>query len=56
MSHTTLSRELAFLAETFHYDVDDLMAFQINAAHAAFVHRDEKDEIIDVIIDGFDVG
>jgi len=56
MSHTTLSRELALLAETFHYDVDDLMAFQINAAHAAFVHRDEKDEIIDVIIDGFDVG
>jgi adenosine deaminase len=55
MSHTTLSRELALLAETFHYDLDDLMAFQINAAHAAFVHRDEKDEIIDAIIDGFDL-
>jgi adenosine deaminase len=54
MSHTTLSRELALLAETFHYDLDDLMAFQINAAHAAFVHRDEKDDIIDAIIDGFD--
>ena len=55
MSHTTLSRELGLLAETFHYDLDDLMAFQINSAHAAFVHRDEKDEIIDAIIDGFDL-
>ena len=54
MSHTTLSKELALLAETFHYDSDDLMAFQINAAHAAFVSRDEKDDIIDAIIDGFE--
>ncbi len=54
MSHTTLSKELALLAETFHYDTDDLMAFQINAAHAAFVSRDEKDDIIDAIIEGFE--
>ena len=54
MSHTTLSRELALLAETFDYDIDDLMAFQINAAHAAFVSRDDKDAIIDAIIDGFE--
>ena len=54
MSNTTLSKELALLAETFQYDTDDLMAFQINAAHAAFVHRDEKDDIIDAIIDGFE--
>lgn len=54
MSNTTLSKELALLADTFHYDTDDLMAFQINAAHAAFVHRDEKDDIIDAIIDGFE--
>jgi adenosine deaminase len=54
MSHTTLSKELALLAETFDYDIDDLMAFQINAAHAAFVNRDDKDTIIDAIIDGFE--
>lgn len=54
MSATTLSRELFLLAETFGYDMDDLLAFQINAAHQAFVHREDKDEIIDLLISGFE--
>ncbi len=54
MSHTTLSRELYLLAETFGYDTTDLLAFQINAAHAAFVPREIKDEIVDVLMEGFE--
>ncbi len=54
MSNTTLSKELALLAETFDYDADDLLAFQINAAHAAFVSRADKDQIIDTLIAGFE--
>ncbi len=54
MSHTSLSRELYLLAETFNYDTTDLLAFQINAAHAAFVPREIKDEIVDVLMEGFE--
>ena len=53
MSNTTLSKELALLVDTFGYDADDLLAFQINAAHAAFVSRSDKDAIIDTLIAGF---
>lgn len=54
MSHTSLSRELYLLAETFGYDTTDLLAFQINAAHAAFVPREVKDEIVDALMEGFE--
>ena len=54
MSHTTLSKELSLLAETFGYDATDLLAFQINAAHAAFVSREEKDQIVDALMEGFE--
>lgn len=54
MSHTSLSRELWLLAETFGYGLEDLMAFQVNAAEAAFVARDVKDEILEHIIDSFE--
>ena len=54
MSNTTLSKELALLSETFGYDLDDILAFQINAAHAAFVSRGDKDEIVDLLISGFE--
>lgn len=54
MSHTTLSRELALLSETFGYDLDDLLAFQLNAAQAAFVSRGDKDAIMDAVMAGFE--
>ncbi len=54
MSHTSLSRELHLLAETFGYDTTDLLAFQTNAAHAAFVPREIKDEIVDALMEGFE--
>lgn len=53
MSQTTLSRELFVVAETFGYDMDDLLAFQINAAQNAFLPLDQRHELLDAIIDGF---
>ena len=37
MSRTSLTRELALLVRAFDYDLDDLQAFQLNAAAAAFL-------------------
>jgi adenosine deaminase len=54
MSRTSLTRELALLAETFEYGLDDLEAFQLNAAAGAFLPVEEREELIDLIADGFD--
>ncbi|AJM78484.1 adenosine deaminase [Rathayibacter toxicus] len=54
MSATTLSRELALLADAFGYDLDDLETFQINAAQASFLPRDERHELIELINSGFE--
>ncbi len=53
MSNTTLTRELALLSDAFGYDVDDLEVFQLNAAAAAFLPLDEREELTDAIIAGF---
>src|SRR5690606_17856373 len=37
MSSTTLSRELGLLVDAFGYGLDDLLAFQLNAAAGAFL-------------------
>ncbi len=54
MSRTSLTRELALLAETFEYDLDDLESFQLNAAGGAFLPVEEREELIDLISEGFD--
>ncbi|ROQ16205.1 adenosine deaminase [Rathayibacter sp. PhB93] len=54
MSGTTLSRELALLSDAFGYDLDDLEAFQVNAAEASFLPLDERRELIDTISAGFE--
>ena len=54
MSRTSLTRELALLAETFEYGLDDLEAFQLNAAAAAFLPTEEREELIELIADGFE--
>lgn len=54
VSGTTLSRELTILAETFGYDLDDLLAFQINAAHSAFLPLEDREELLNALIRGFD--
>jgi adenosine deaminase len=54
MSRTSLTRELALLVETFGYDLDDLEAFQLNAAAGAFLPVEEREELIELIAEGFD--
>ncbi len=53
MSGTSLTRELALLADTFEYDLDDLEVFQLNAAAGAFLSVEEREELIDLISEGF---
>lgn len=53
-SATSLTRELALLADTFGYDLDDLEQFQVNAARAAFLPVEDRDDLIAAIADGFD--
>ncbi|HEU0257200.1 MAG TPA: adenosine deaminase [Microbacteriaceae bacterium] len=45
MSATTLTRELALLAETFGYGLSDIARFQRNAAEAAFLPLPEREEL-----------
>lgn len=54
MSRTSLTRELALLAETFEYSLEDLEAFQLNAAAGAFLSVEEREELIELIGEGFD--
>ncbi|MFC3398565.1 adenosine deaminase [Microbacterium amylolyticum] len=53
MSRTTLTRELSQLVETFEYDLDDLEQFQLNAAAATFLPVELREELIDLITEGF---
>jgi adenosine deaminase len=55
MSDTTLSNELVILADAFGYDLDDLETFQLNAAAAAFLPLEDRDELADAITAGFAV-
>lgn len=54
MSRTSLTRELALLAEAFEYSLEDLEAFQLNAAAGAFLSVEEREELIELIGEGFD--
>jgi adenosine deaminase len=54
MSGTSLTRELELLVDTFGYNLDDLELFQINAAEGAFQAIDDREELIEMINEGFD--
>lgn len=54
MSATSITRELGLLADAFDYDLDDLLTFQLNAADAAFLPVERREELADLIEDGFD--
>jgi adenosine deaminase len=54
MSGTTLSRELSLIADAFGYDLADLENFQLNAAAAAFLPLEDRDELADAIVAGFE--
>jgi len=53
MSATTLTRELGILADTFGYDVEDVLAFELNAAEAAFLPLEDREELVERIVAGF---
>ena len=50
MSGTSMTREMALLAEAFGYGLDDLRWFTINAMKSAFVHFDRRLALIDDVI------
>ncbi|MBP1241267.1 adenosine deaminase [Frigoribacterium sp. PvP120] len=54
MSDTSLSKELALLAQAFDYGLDDLLAFQLNAAASSFLPLEDRDELADRITAGFE--
>jgi adenosine deaminase len=54
MSGTSLTRELGLLADTFGYDLADIEAFQLNAAAATFLTVEEREELIEIIAEGFE--
>ena len=53
MSATSLTRELGLLVDTFGYDQDDLLVFQLNAAAAAFLPLEDREELETLIVAGF---
>ncbi|MGO3885339.1 MAG: adenosine deaminase [Mycetocola sp.] len=54
MSGTSLTRELSLLSDAFGYDLDDLENFQVNAARAAFLPLEDREELVEAILDGFE--
>jgi adenosine deaminase len=54
MSATSLSRELFLLAETFGYGLDELLEFQLNAASASFQSLEDREDLLERIIAGFE--
>lgn len=53
MSSTTLTKELFLLSQAFGYGLDDLLAFQLNAAAGAFLPFDQKEAVIDHLVRGY---
>lgn len=53
MSRTTLTREIELLMSTFGYTLADVEQFQLNAAEASFQALEEREELIDMISEGF---
>lgn len=54
MSNTTLSREMAVLSDAFGYELEDLEVFQLNAAEAAFLSLEDREELSEAITAGFE--
>jgi len=53
MSGTSLSREIANLAETFGYDLDDVLQWQLNAVDSAFIASDDRDTLSDFLMSAY---
>lgn len=53
MSGTSVTHELEQLVEHFEFDLDDLEQLQLNAAEASFQTLDAREELIELIQEGF---
>ena len=53
VSNTTLTKELELLTEAFGYGLGDHEQFQLNAADAAFQDREDREELVEMISEGF---
>jgi len=52
MSSTTLTKELHLLCHAFGYGLEDLLAFQLNAVAGAFVSHDDRERLVDALVQG----
>ncbi len=53
MSSVTLTGEFELLAETFGYDLDDILELTMNAVDAAFLPLEERDALAAYVTEGF---
>jgi adenosine deaminase len=53
MSGTSVTHELEQLVEHFDFDLDDLEQLQLNAAEASFQTLDAREELVELIQEGF---
>jgi len=53
MSATTLTKELELLVDAFGYGIEDLLAFQLNAAQGAFLRWDQTEDVIDLLLEAY---
>lgn len=53
MSGTSVTNELELLVENFEFDLDDLEQLQLNAAEASFQTLDAREELMEIIQEGF---
>lgn len=53
MSGTSVTNELELLVENFEFDLDDIEQLQLNAAEASFQTLDAREELMELIQEGF---
>ncbi|MFM6962839.1 MAG: adenosine deaminase, partial [Micrococcales bacterium] len=53
MSNTSITNELEMLVDEFEYELEDIQQFQLNAAEATFQAHDDREELIEQILNGF---
>ena len=53
VSGVSLTDELYLLAEAFGYSLSELMELQLNAAEAAFLALDDREDLAEIIVDGW---
>ena len=53
VSDVSLTDELYLLAETFGYSLSELLDLQLNAAEAAFLPVDEREDLAEILVAGW---